>query len=1034
MAERKVFTDPNAPNVGSAPAQQLAVQGIMSPRAAPRSDQSLTSAIEAFGGAATKMNQKRKAADFIDGQMASMSGKTQAEVAASGNRTTMAGYVGLEVSNAVSEWGNAQQQAASDKHYATDPAAYNKLLAEQAATLITEVGDDDYAQEVLAKSLAPTMQRLAAAQSGAHASYVEQETINSYTNGLFLSGQYSAGAYQDPTSGTVSKGGDYRSFANDLLGTLIGVESGNNPTAKNSQSSAEGLGQFIDSTWLATVKRYSPHIAAGKSDSELLGMKTNPLLSRRMALEYAAEQARGLAAAGLPVTRGNTYLAYFAGPGGAKRVLQGDPNASVATTLTQRQINANKSVVYKGGKLITNAELGAWAARKMGASAAPSSATRTAALTNPGIAPDKHRAAVTAAVVSSLQSGDQSLFQSVGGIEGLQELNLTLQQQNSIRTAQKQAIDKAQNEYNLDYERSRHNLLSEAASGKFSEEEMFTKLTEFYGENGLSDAEKRRLHTQMQSEIDAEGAATSTADAKAAGEAADGAWDTIDAQIELITYKEAVRNGAMTADAAMAEIIEVGALRGASPEATEKAVAKILGVYETVKGKERTRLEKAIADGQKTRETQSAAARLLGSNALGTGTKQERDAGIALMEATLKEDLADLPPQEQAEKGQALLAQAMVQNDLVDDKRASTMRSAMISPVGPNGEPTAAAIQAMSFFMDLKHGGNASPEYLAKMFKGQEKTLETFLTAEQHMIGDASMDDAIAKAHEQINNPVTQARIREANKAVDSGDLQNRVKEQIISASGLENTFWNRVLNTGNTDWKRRTLSDKDQQALMDDVGLGMVIDQEARSAIALYPNASSDTIAQIVSGQVAERGALLGKSFVLAPDGKTIAGVMGLNSVHADDQHLAVQRFVEVHGRELFGEAVWEDFGSAFGGAGLGTAIDLAVGSRIRNQTKDGMRRDTGFASPDFSVELIGDMFRITPVNAAFEDDVLFDDFSSLPEAQSVIVPAAEIGTWFNANQTAATGSLTNSAIDLLKPVSDFEGKNSSQPMRWIP
>src|SRR6187402_2186859 len=109
-----------------------------------------------------------------------------------------------------------------------------------------------------------------------------------------------------------------------LVDAIIGVESGGNPNATNPNSSASGLGQFIDSTWLSTLRSARPDLAEGKSNAELLALKTDPAISREMTQAYANQNQAILQKNGLPVTEGNTYLAHFAGPGGAVKVLQAD--------------------------------------------------------------------------------------------------------------------------------------------------------------------------------------------------------------------------------------------------------------------------------------------------------------------------------------------------------------------------------------------------------------------------------------------------------------------------------------------------------------------------------------------------------------------------------------------------------------------------------------------------------------------------------------------------------------------------------------
>lgn len=144
-----------------------------------------------------------------------------------------------------------------------------------------------------------------------------------------------------------------------LVDQIIGVESGGNPNATNPRSSAAGLGQFIDSTWLNMLAKHRPDLTG--SPQELLALKSNPELSRAMTEAYAADNGAILSGAGLPVTPANTYLAHFAGPQGAVKVLSADPNAPVESILGSKAVEANPFL--RGMKA---ADLQAWAGRKMG--------------------------------------------------------------------------------------------------------------------------------------------------------------------------------------------------------------------------------------------------------------------------------------------------------------------------------------------------------------------------------------------------------------------------------------------------------------------------------------------------------------------------------------------------------------------------------------------------------------------------------------------------------------------------------------------
>lgn len=167
-----------------------------------------------------------------------------------------------------------------------------------------------------------------------------------------------------------------------LADLIIGNESGGDPNARNPNSSAGGLGQFINSTWVSMLQKHRPDLVEGRSPQELIALKSDPDLSKQMTEAYASDNGAILSKAGLPVTPGNTYLAHFAGPQGAVSVLSADPTAPVSSVLGAAAVKANP---FLNG--MTAGDLQAWANRKMGgqpqavAQNAPASPAMTPAAT-----------------------------------------------------------------------------------------------------------------------------------------------------------------------------------------------------------------------------------------------------------------------------------------------------------------------------------------------------------------------------------------------------------------------------------------------------------------------------------------------------------------------------------------------------------------------------------------------------------------------------------------------------------------------------
>lgn len=164
-----------------------------------------------------------------------------------------------------------------------------------------------------------------------------------------------------------------------LVDSIIGAESGGNPNAQNPNSSAMGLGQFIAPTWIDTLSRERPDLVAGKSKEEILALRADPALSRQMTEAYASQNGKILSGAGFEANPANSYLAHFAGPQGAVKVLSADPGAPVEGILGPQAVAANSFL-----RGMTAGDLQAWAARKMGG--APQRPAQQPAQASPAVA------------------------------------------------------------------------------------------------------------------------------------------------------------------------------------------------------------------------------------------------------------------------------------------------------------------------------------------------------------------------------------------------------------------------------------------------------------------------------------------------------------------------------------------------------------------------------------------------------------------------------------------------------------------------
>jgi murein DD-endopeptidase MepM/ murein hydrolase activator NlpD len=145
-----------------------------------------------------------------------------------------------------------------------------------------------------------------------------------------------------------------------LIQRIIQVESAGNPKAKNPLSTATGLGQFIESTWLRMINTHRPDLAQGRTREQILALRTDPDIATEMVAALARGNANYLRSRGQPVTSGNLYLSHFLGPDGAVTALSASPGTPLADLFPAAVITANPFLRGWSASDVVN-----WAARKM---------------------------------------------------------------------------------------------------------------------------------------------------------------------------------------------------------------------------------------------------------------------------------------------------------------------------------------------------------------------------------------------------------------------------------------------------------------------------------------------------------------------------------------------------------------------------------------------------------------------------------------------------------------------------------------------
>jgi hypothetical protein len=173
----------------------------------------------------------------------------------------------------------------------------------------------------------------------------------------------------------------------DFLMKTAQRESAMNPSARARTSSAAGLFQFIEQTWLSTLKQHGAkhgygqyadliykgqdgrYRVDGAARNVVLDLRYDPVAASAMAGELTSSNAAYLRGRiGREPTAGDLYAAHFLGPAGAAKLADAvatRPGASAAALFPQAAA-ANRSIFYRDGRAATVGEVYANLSSKAG--------------------------------------------------------------------------------------------------------------------------------------------------------------------------------------------------------------------------------------------------------------------------------------------------------------------------------------------------------------------------------------------------------------------------------------------------------------------------------------------------------------------------------------------------------------------------------------------------------------------------------------------------------------------------------------------
>lgn len=172
-----------------------------------------------------------------------------------------------------------------------------------------------------------------------HSDTIERDQYNKLRDGLEPA-YYGAQAREWVSKENVAAGASVDEYGNSVTAEgipyfIIGPESAGDWNAQNSESTAGGPVQFIESTWMGLVEQIQPGWAQGKSREEVLSYrygKENRDKIGQVYREFRKQNQQALQRYGFAITPRNEYMAHHLGTEGARLVLRAEEMGTTSSS------------------------------------------------------------------------------------------------------------------------------------------------------------------------------------------------------------------------------------------------------------------------------------------------------------------------------------------------------------------------------------------------------------------------------------------------------------------------------------------------------------------------------------------------------------------------------------------------------------------------------------------------------------------------------------------------------------------------------
>ena len=548
-----------------------------------------------------------------------------------------------------------------------------------------------------------------------------------------------------------------------------------------------------------------------------------------------------------------------------------------------------------------------------------------------GLKGPKKAAAVADAMRRQLAAGDETLFNDAGGIQILRDLGAQASDIDEVIKA-KRAYDKESlNKFNSESEKVRAAVLADAKAGKYDNADAAVEhVAELHRQNMFSESDAKALARQ---------AAELVYNFKG-----DGQKLNLDLQDSVANLYDGVRQGALTPRDAGEKLKALAEMHGVPQKELEAYVGHVYSLDQSRKSSLENEA-RALAEKAKTEQAlkDRADAFLKRGTGLGTLTGQVtvgdhkvdiKQYAVKKMEAGITAQVADAVKRGEMDQNSAGAAiesmkfKALAKQNVVDDDFAAQFRGAFSGGIiGKDGKPSKDAVAGLDLYMRLVNDPDVGPEYIAQYLGPEQRMLAE--TAAGMYAGRMNLEEALVKAKDHLDNPLTDKNARLSRDVVFSNYVNKYTTKQVNEIMGSDS--WMRSL-FGNV-----AFSPTEAEAVRQgSAQMQNFVKSRADQYYSANPNLKPEQAVKMAAQDAAKDFVPVKGGMVYGNGdlGQRLDQVMGVEAHGKDMPAKLIDQFIARSGHDYWGD-VWKDrvgiTQTKMGTTGSGQA---GVGTRIKEAT----------------------------------------------------------------------------------------------------